>query len=203
MRDVRFWGAGPKADMQQRRRESCASGHPDYFAAGGRSLSSIRDCSALRNESSVSIVFVNPAWRSLTVLTKARGPAGAPYANAKSACWSPWPTSFRRFRERRSYFATIRSQTPTFSARYAATLVGVSGPGSTPRVSAMAGHTLRHSNTSPLVMLNAWFAAWGDCAAQTITSATRSASAASHTNDGLPRRLRWRGQRSTRLGSDR
>jgi hypothetical protein len=25
----------------------------------------ISDCSALRNESSVSIVFVNPAWRSL------------------------------------------------------------------------------------------------------------------------------------------
>jgi hypothetical protein len=52
--------------------------HPDYFAAGGRSLWSIRDCSALRNESSVSIVFVNPAWRSLMVLTKARGPSGAP-----------------------------------------------------------------------------------------------------------------------------
>src|SRR5713226_2794144 len=50
----------------------------DYFAAGGRSLWSIRDCSALRNESSVSIVLVNPAWRSLMVLTKARGPAGAP-----------------------------------------------------------------------------------------------------------------------------
>ena len=29
---------------------------PDYFVAGGRSLWSIRDCSALRNESSVSIV---------------------------------------------------------------------------------------------------------------------------------------------------
>ncbi|MFK4517348.1 hypothetical protein ABIF20_004713 [Bradyrhizobium japonicum] len=26
----------------------------------------------------------------------------------------------------------------------------------------MAGHTLRHSNTSPLVMLNASFAAWGE-----------------------------------------
>jgi hypothetical protein len=35
----------------------------DYFAAGGRSLWSIRDGSALRNESSVSIVFVNPAAR--------------------------------------------------------------------------------------------------------------------------------------------
>ena len=57
---------------------SVRAGHPDYFAAGGRSLWSIRDCSALRNESSVSIVFVNPAWRSLTVLTKARGPSGAP-----------------------------------------------------------------------------------------------------------------------------
>jgi hypothetical protein len=53
-------------------------GRPDYFAAGGRSLWSIRDCSALRNASSVSIVFVNPAWRSLMVLTKARGPSGAP-----------------------------------------------------------------------------------------------------------------------------
>ena len=54
--------------------------HPasGYFAAGGRSLWSISDCSALRNESSVSIVFVNPAWRSLMVLTKARGPSGAP-----------------------------------------------------------------------------------------------------------------------------
>jgi hypothetical protein len=31
----------------------------------------------LRNESSVSIVFVNPAWRSLIVLTKARGPPRA------------------------------------------------------------------------------------------------------------------------------
>ncbi len=57
---------------------SVRAGHPDYFAAGGRSLWSIRDCNALRNESSVSIVFVNPAWRSLTVLTKARGPSGAP-----------------------------------------------------------------------------------------------------------------------------
>src|SRR5260221_3292049 len=62
----------------------------------------------------------------------------------------------------------------------------MSGPVSTPRVSARTGHTLRHSNTSPLVMLNASFAAWGDCAAQTITSATRSASAASQTNDGPP-----------------
>jgi hypothetical protein len=43
-----------------------------YLAAGGRSLWSIKDCSALQNESSVSIVFVNPAWRSLMVLTKAR-----------------------------------------------------------------------------------------------------------------------------------
>src|ERR1700756_3922128 len=50
----------------------------DYFAAGARSLRSISDCSALRNEISVSIVFVNPAWRSLTVLTNARGPCGAP-----------------------------------------------------------------------------------------------------------------------------
>ena len=33
----------------------------DYFAAGGRSLWSIRDRSALRNEFSVSIVLVNPA----------------------------------------------------------------------------------------------------------------------------------------------
>jgi len=54
------------------------SGHPDYFVAGGRSLRSIRDRSALRNESSVSIVFANPAWRSLMVLTKARGPCAAP-----------------------------------------------------------------------------------------------------------------------------
>src|SRR6476619_6261419 len=53
---------------------SVRAGHPDYCAAGGRSLWSISACSALRNESSVSIVFVNPAWRSLTVLTKARGP---------------------------------------------------------------------------------------------------------------------------------
>src|SRR5712691_12638646 len=50
----------------------------DYFAAGGRSLWSIRDCSPLRNESSVSIVLVNPARRSLSVLPNARGPAGAP-----------------------------------------------------------------------------------------------------------------------------
>src|SRR2546430_16269157 len=66
----------------------------------------------------------------------------------------------------------------------------MSGPVSTPRVSARAGHTLRHSNTSPLVMLNASFAARGDCAAQTITSATRSASAASQTNDGPPGKRR-------------
>ena len=33
----------------------------DYCAAGGRSLWSIRDCNPLRNESSVSIVLVNPA----------------------------------------------------------------------------------------------------------------------------------------------
>ncbi len=49
-----------------------------YFAAGGSSFWSIRDCSPLRNESSVSIVLENPARRSLIVLTKARGPAGAP-----------------------------------------------------------------------------------------------------------------------------
>src|SRR5262249_17221239 len=52
--------------------------HTAYFPAGGSSFLSICDCSAFRNESSVSIVFVNPGWRSLMVLTKARGPSGAP-----------------------------------------------------------------------------------------------------------------------------
>ena len=33
----------------------------DYFAAGGRNLRSIKDCSALQNEPSVSTVFSNPA----------------------------------------------------------------------------------------------------------------------------------------------
>ena len=47
-------------------------------SAGGRSFRSIRDWRALQNDSSVSIVLVNPAWRNLMVLTKARGPAGAP-----------------------------------------------------------------------------------------------------------------------------
>src|SRR6202035_1785703 len=80
----------------------------------------------------------------------------------------------------------MRSQRSAFSFRYATTLVGMSGPVSTPRILAMAGHTFRHSNTSPLVILNASFDAWGDCEAQTITSATRSASAASQTNEGPP-----------------
>jgi hypothetical protein len=35
----------------------------DFLAPGGSSFRSISDFSALRNESSVSIVFVNPAWR--------------------------------------------------------------------------------------------------------------------------------------------
>jgi AcrR family transcriptional regulator len=48
------------------------------IAAGGRNLWSMSDCSALRNASSVSMASVNPAWRSLMVLTKARGPSGAP-----------------------------------------------------------------------------------------------------------------------------
>src|SRR5277367_4952778 len=64
--------------------------------------------------------------------------------------------------------------------------MGVSDPVSTPRVLASAGHTFRHSKTSPLVMLNASLAAQGESAAQTITAATRSASAASQTNDGPP-----------------
>jgi hypothetical protein len=58
--------------------EGARSWRGNYFAAGGRSLWSIRDCSALRNESSVSIVLVNQDWRSLIVLTKARGPCEAP-----------------------------------------------------------------------------------------------------------------------------
>src|SRR5258708_1310142 len=72
------------------------------------------------------------------------------------------------------------------------------GPVSTPRVSARPGHKLRHSNTSPLVMLNASFAAWGDCAAQTITSATRSASAASPDE----RRTARKTERFTLLAAD-
>src|SRR5260370_16524262 len=74
----------------------------------------------------------------------------------------------------------------------------MSGPVSTPRVSARPGHKLRHSNTSPLVMLNASFAAWGDCAAQTITSATRSASAASPDE----RRTARKTERFTLLAAD-
>jgi hypothetical protein len=62
----------------------------------------------------------------------------------------------------------------------------------------MAGHTLRHSYTSPLVMLKASFAARGDCAAQTITSATRSASA------GFPdeRRTARKAERFTLLAAN-
>jgi hypothetical protein len=50
-------------------------------------------CCALQNASQVSTAVSNPALRSLIVLTKAIGPAGAPYANAKSACLSPCPTN--------------------------------------------------------------------------------------------------------------
>jgi hypothetical protein len=64
--------------MLSQQSESCVSWGPHYFAAGGRSLWSIKDCSALRNEASVSTVFVNPACLSFIVLTKARGPSGAP-----------------------------------------------------------------------------------------------------------------------------
>jgi hypothetical protein len=51
---------------------------PSQIVAGGSSFRSISECNALRNACSVSIVFVNPAWRNLIVLTKARGPSGAP-----------------------------------------------------------------------------------------------------------------------------
>jgi hypothetical protein len=50
----------------------------DQRAAGGRNLWSMSDCSASRKASSVSTTLANPAWRSLMVLTKARGPSGAP-----------------------------------------------------------------------------------------------------------------------------
>src|SRR6202047_5145851 len=89
----------------------------------------------------------------------------------------------------RPYLTTIFDQTSALSLIYAARLVGSSGPGSTPSVSAIAGHTLRHSKTSPLVTLNISFAACGDCAAHTMTCPTKLASAASQTNDGPPGKL--------------
>src|SRR5271170_6838837 len=72
---------------------------------------------------------------------------------------------------------------------YVARRVGVSAPTSTPSVSASAGHTLRHSKTSPLVTLKISFAACGACAAHTMTWPSRSASAISQTNDGPPGKL--------------
>ena len=46
----------------------------------------MKDWSAPQNASRVSTAALKPALRSLMVLTKAMGPAEAPYANAKSAC---------------------------------------------------------------------------------------------------------------------
>ncbi|WP_419879579.1 hypothetical protein [Brevibacillus centrosporus] len=46
----------------------------------------MKEWSAAQNASWVSIAALKPALRSFTVLTKATGPAGAPEANAKSAC---------------------------------------------------------------------------------------------------------------------
>ena len=52
----------------------------------------------------------------------------------------------------------------------------------------MAGHTARHSKTSPLLMLNVSFAQAGDVAAHSQARARRSASTASRTHDGPPRK---------------
>jgi len=46
----------------------------------------MKDWRAPRSASRLSTAALKPALRSLMVLTKATGPAGAPYANAKSAC---------------------------------------------------------------------------------------------------------------------
>jgi hypothetical protein len=47
----------------------------------------MKDWRAVVNASWVSIAALKPAIRSLIVLTNATGPAGAPYANAKSVGW--------------------------------------------------------------------------------------------------------------------
>src|SRR5712692_8023644 len=62
------------ATLFARRRPSLRLRHVEC-AAGGSSFRAMRDCRALRNACSVSIVFVNPAWRNLIVLTNARGPS--------------------------------------------------------------------------------------------------------------------------------
>lgn len=46
----------------------------------------MNDRRAAQNASRMSTAAVKPALRTLLVLTKATGPAGAPYAKAKSAC---------------------------------------------------------------------------------------------------------------------
>ena len=57
-----------------------------YCAAGGSSFRSIKDWRASQKASCVSTAALKPALRSLTVLTNATGPAGAPEAKAKSTC---------------------------------------------------------------------------------------------------------------------
>ncbi len=57
-----------------------------HYSAGGNSFRSMKDWRAPQNASRVSTAALKPALRSLMVLTKATGPAGASYANAKSAC---------------------------------------------------------------------------------------------------------------------
>jgi hypothetical protein len=74
----------------RRRRNCCCSPRclpaRPHCSAGGKSFRSMKDWRAPQNASRVSTAALNPALRSLMVLTKATGPAGAPYANAKSAC---------------------------------------------------------------------------------------------------------------------
>ena len=83
-------------------------------------------------------------------------------------------------------FRTIARHSASRGGMVAASDTGASGPTAMPSVSAMAGHTARHSNTSPLLMLNVSLAAAGDVAAHSQARASRSASTASRTHDGPP-----------------
>src|SRR5262245_43833073 len=84
------------------------------------------------------------------------------------------------------YFRTIARHSGSRAGIVAANPVGTSGTTGMPIVSAIAGHTARHSKTSPLLTLNVSLAHAGEVAAHSQARASRSASTASRTHDGPP-----------------
>src|SRR6185436_8173165 len=100
---------------------------------------------------------------------------------------NPCPTKSARLSGAVSlYLRTIARHSGSRGGIAAASDIGASGPTATPSVSAMAGHTARHSNTSPLLMLKVSFAHAGEVASHSQARASRSASTASRTHEGPP-----------------